>query len=107
MAEVTCFDGAVEVAKACIQVLGGIGFTYEHDAHLYLRRALALRALVGDADAAALRLTERSVHGIRRLVDVDLQGRDEAVRPEVREAAERIGHARRTSTGPRWSRPAS
>ena len=36
-----CFDGAVEVAKACIQVLGGIGFTYEHDAHLYLRRALA------------------------------------------------------------------
>ena len=40
MAEVTCFDGAVEVAKACIQVLGGIGFTYEHDAHLYLRRAL-------------------------------------------------------------------
>ena len=55
----TCFDGAVEVAKSCIQVLGGIGFTYEHDAHLYLRRALALRGLVGDADAAALRLTER------------------------------------------------
>ena len=53
VAEVTCFDGAVAVAKSCIQVLGGIGFTYEHDAHLYLRRALALRALVGDADAAA------------------------------------------------------
>ena len=44
VAEVTCFDGAVAVAKSCIQVLGGIGFTYEHDAHLYLRRALALRA---------------------------------------------------------------
>ena len=39
-----CFDGAVAVAKACIQVLGGIGFTFEHDAHLYLRRALALRS---------------------------------------------------------------
>ena len=91
VAEVTCFDGAVEVAKSCIQVLGGIGFTYEHDAHLYLRRALALRALVGDADAAALRLTERSVNGTRRLVDVDLQGRDDEARPEVREAAERIG----------------
>ena len=50
------FDGAVEVAKDCIQVLGGIGFTYEHDAHLYLRRALALRALVGGGDAAAARL---------------------------------------------------
>ena len=91
VAEVTCFDGAVAVAKACIQVLGGIGFTYEHDAHLYLRRALALRALVGDADAAALRLTERSVKGVRRLVDVDLDGRDEALRPDLRLAAERIG----------------
>ncbi len=91
VAEVTCFDGAVAVAKSCIQVLGGIGFTYEHDAHLYLRRALALRAQAGDADAAALRLTERSVNGIRRLVDVDLQGRDESIRPEVREVAERIG----------------
>ncbi|MFB9311969.1 acyl-CoA dehydrogenase family protein, partial [Nocardioides plantarum] len=49
VAGVTAFDGAVEVAKSCIQVLGGIGFTYEHDAHLYLRRALALRALVGEA----------------------------------------------------------
>jgi 3-oxochol-4-en-24-oyl-CoA dehydrogenase len=39
-------DDAVENAKDCIQVLGGIGFTWEHDAHLYLRRALALRALV-------------------------------------------------------------
>ena len=47
-------------------------------------------ALVGDADAAALRLTERSVDGVRRLVDVDLEGRDEAVRPDVREPAERI-----------------
>jgi 3-oxochol-4-en-24-oyl-CoA dehydrogenase len=91
VAEVTCFDGAVSVAKSCIQVLGGIGFTYEHDAHLYLRRALALRGLVGDADAAALRLTERSVDGVRRLVDVDLDGRDRAIRPEVRAVTERIG----------------
>ena len=40
-------DDAVENAKDCIQVLGGIGFTWEHDAHLYLRRALALRQLPG------------------------------------------------------------
>jgi len=90
VAEVTCFDGAVAVAKACVQVLGGIGFTYEHDAHLYLRRALALRGLVGDADAAALRLTERTVEGVRRKVEVDLEGRDEAARPEAREKAEEI-----------------
>ena len=66
VAAVTCFDGAVEVAKSCIQVLGGIGFTYEHDAHLYLRRALSLRGLVGDSDAAAERLTVAAVAGVRR-----------------------------------------
>ena len=91
VAEVTCFDGAVSVAKSCIQVLGGIGFTYEHDAHLYLRRALALRGLVGNADAAALRLTRRAVDGVRRRVEVDLAGRDAAVRAGAREVAERIG----------------
>lgn len=90
VAQATCFDGAVEVAKACIQVLGGIGFTYEHDAHLYLRRALTLRALVGSSDDAAERITAAAVSGVRRQVDVDLEGRDEAVRPEVRATAERI-----------------
>jgi alkylation response protein AidB-like acyl-CoA dehydrogenase len=43
-------DDAVENAKDCIQVLGGIGFTWEHDAHLYLRRALTLRLLLGSKD---------------------------------------------------------
>ncbi|MBV9450652.1 MAG: acyl-CoA/acyl-ACP dehydrogenase, partial [Streptosporangiaceae bacterium] len=44
-------DDAVDNAKDCIQVLGGIGFTWEHDAHLYLRRALALRQLLGGSQA--------------------------------------------------------
>ncbi|MGD0558268.1 MAG: acyl-CoA dehydrogenase [Streptosporangiaceae bacterium] len=39
-------EDAVENAKDCVQVLGGIGFTWEHDAHLYLRRAVALRQLL-------------------------------------------------------------
>ncbi|HWI42538.1 MAG TPA: acyl-CoA dehydrogenase family protein [Nocardioides sp.] len=87
VATAVCFDGAVEVAKSCIQVLGGIGFTHEHDAHLYLRRALSLRALVGPGDAAAERLTAAAVQGVRRQVGVDLEGRDAAIRPEVRERA--------------------
>ena len=90
VAAVTAFDGAVDVAKSCIQVLGGIGFTYEHDAHLYLRRALALRALVGDGDAAATRLTDRAVAGVRRRVQADLEGRDADVRDEVRARADEI-----------------
>jgi alkylation response protein AidB-like acyl-CoA dehydrogenase len=71
-------------------VLGGIGFTFEHDAHLYLRRAVSLRALVGSSADAAARLTAAAVDGVRRRVDVDLGGLDEAVRPEARETAERI-----------------
>ena len=90
VAQAVCFSGAVEVAKSCIQVLGGIGFTFEHDAHLYLRRALSLRALVGSADAAAARLTTAAVGGVRRRVDVDLGGLDEPLRAEARANTERI-----------------
>ncbi|MBA2952556.1 acyl-CoA dehydrogenase [Nocardioides sp. MAH-18] len=90
VAAAVAFDGAVEVAKSCIQVLGGIGFTFEHDAHLYLRRALALRSLVGGRDAAAERLTAAAVGGTRRQVSLDLGGRDEDVRDEVRATVDRI-----------------
>ena len=34
-------EAATHCAKQCIQILGGIGFTWEHDAHLYLKRAMA------------------------------------------------------------------
>ncbi len=85
VAAAIAFDGAVSVAKSCIQVLGGIGFTFEHDAHLYLRRALVLRGLLGDSDAAAERLTARAADGVRRRVEVDLDGRDEPIRDGIRE----------------------
>ncbi|MFL6093812.1 MAG: acyl-CoA dehydrogenase family protein, partial [Blastococcus sp.] len=37
-----------QAAEAVIQVHGGIGFTWEHDAHLYWRRAKVDRLLLGD-----------------------------------------------------------
>jgi alkylation response protein AidB-like acyl-CoA dehydrogenase len=40
--------GARQSAADCIQVHGGIGFTWEHDAHLYLKRALLLERLFGE-----------------------------------------------------------
>ena len=61
-------DDAVDNAKDCIQVLGGIGFTWEHDAHLYLRRALALRQLLGGSPGwrtRAARLAQARAKGIR------------------------------------------
>ncbi len=42
-------DNAVEVAGAAIQLHGAIGFTWEHDLHLLLKRALVNRALFGDS----------------------------------------------------------
>src|SRR5262249_59044019 len=47
VAALVAVDAAVSCAHECIQVLGGIGYTWEHDAHLYYRRALSLRALLG------------------------------------------------------------
>jgi len=61
-------DDAVGNAKDCIQVLGGIGFTWEHDAHLYLRRALALRQLLGGSATWRARAAELAAAGARRHV---------------------------------------
>ena len=57
MAAALALAAADECAQLNIQVHGGIGFTWEHDAHLYLRRATALEALV-DAEAAARDVTD-------------------------------------------------
>ena len=59
-------DAAVDNAKDAIQVLGGIGFTWEHDAHLYLRRALALRHLLGGTARWRARAASLALEGARR-----------------------------------------
>lgn len=90
VAGVTALDGAVRAAQDCIQVLGGIGFTFEHDAHLYLRRAVALRSLLGGGDAHAVELAARAVAGARRSVRVGLEGQDADIRPRIRETVAAI-----------------
>ncbi|MGH3543230.1 MAG: acyl-CoA dehydrogenase family protein, partial [Mycobacterium sp.] len=47
LAQAYCSDAFVFVAAANIQVHGGIGFTWEHPAHLYLRRARSDAQLLG------------------------------------------------------------
>ncbi len=49
MAKATCGDTFHHAASECIQIHGGIGFTWEHDAHLYFKRATSNDALLGDA----------------------------------------------------------
>ena len=47
VAAATAIEAAKANAKDCIQVLGGIGITWEHDAHLYLRRAYGIAQFLG------------------------------------------------------------
>jgi len=47
------------VAGENIQIHGGIGFTWEHDAHLYLKRAKASELFLGDASYHRARLAAR------------------------------------------------
>jgi 3-oxochol-4-en-24-oyl-CoA dehydrogenase len=58
-------------ANLNMQVHGGIGFTWEHDAHVYLRRATALLAAL-DPEAAAREVTDLARAGVRRGRTVDL-----------------------------------
>uniref|UniRef100_UPI0015EF9891 acyl-CoA dehydrogenase n=1 Tax=Nocardia gipuzkoensis TaxID=2749991 RepID=UPI0015EF9891 len=58
-AALTALPAAIDQAVDCVSLLGGIGFTWEHDAHLYWRRAIALAAVAGGEDAAARELGER------------------------------------------------
>jgi alkylation response protein AidB-like acyl-CoA dehydrogenase len=48
LAQAYCSDAFVFVAATSIQAHGGIGFTWEHPAHLYLRRARADAQIFGD-----------------------------------------------------------
>jgi 3-oxochol-4-en-24-oyl-CoA dehydrogenase len=58
--------------KDCIQVLGGIGCTWEHDAHLYLRRAHAIGRFLGGAERWLRRITALTQAGVRRRLNIDL-----------------------------------
>jgi len=51
LAKAYCSDVAVHAAQECVQMHGGIGFTWEHPAHLYLKRAKADSLGFGTADA--------------------------------------------------------
>jgi alkylation response protein AidB-like acyl-CoA dehydrogenase len=81
--------GAVSNSQLNIQVHGGIGYTWEHDAHLYLRRALALSALV-DAAEAAEDVTALTASGVKRSRALELPPEAETFREQARAFANRV-----------------
>jgi 3-oxochol-4-en-24-oyl-CoA dehydrogenase len=95
-------------------VHGGIGFTWEHDAHLYLRRAAAIAAVL-DTEQAAIEVTDLVRRGVRRPAAIDLPAEAEPIRAAVRLDVARLreltGEARKQAligTGyavPHWPKP--
>ena len=77
-------DAAFANAKDCVQVLGGIGFTWEHDAHVYLKRAIAMRSLLGPAHAWRVSAARSALGGVRRELTVDLGPQADDLRSDVR-----------------------
>ena len=69
-------------AQLNIQVHGGIGFTWEHDAHMLLRRAATLAALF-EPDLAAADVTELAMSGVERTDSFELPPEAELIRAEI------------------------
>ncbi|BBZ36148.1 acyl-CoA dehydrogenase family protein [Mycolicibacterium confluentis] len=58
IAQATCSAAFSQIARDTIQTLGGIGFTWEHQAHLYFKRATTDAALLGSAEQHRDRVAE-------------------------------------------------
>ncbi|WP_020100871.1 acyl-CoA dehydrogenase [Mycobacterium sp. 360MFTsu5.1] len=82
VAAAAAIDAAKHNGRDCIQVLGGIGFTWEHDAHLYLRRAYATAQILGGHGTWLRRVAALTRSGLRRQLHVDT-GAAETIRPEI------------------------
>ncbi|RUP04320.1 MAG: acyl-CoA dehydrogenase [Mycobacterium sp.] len=75
---------AQRCTQDCIQVHGGIGFTWEHDTNVYYRRALLLAACFGRASEYPQRVVNTATTTGMRAVDIDLDPDTEKLRAEIR-----------------------
>jgi alkylation response protein AidB-like acyl-CoA dehydrogenase len=103
IAGAVALGAAAHCAKECIQLLGGIGFTWEHDAHLYLKRAMANLQLFasGDVDALEHEVAALALAGARRNLTADLPAEAESLRDEIRAVVAEVA-----ATGPDGQRAA-
>jgi alkylation response protein AidB-like acyl-CoA dehydrogenase len=114
IAAALAIPAAVANASLNIQVHGGIGFTWEHDAHLYVRRAAAIAAVL-DTEQAAIEVTDLVRGGVRRAAAIELPAEAEPIRaaigPDVARLRDLTGEARKQAlieTGyavPHWPAP--
>jgi 3-oxochol-4-en-24-oyl-CoA dehydrogenase len=81
-----------------VQIHGGVGYTWEHDAHLYVRRATALLTFVGGPEALRDGTVQLQSEGLRRGHAVDLPpetGQYRRAAQEFRDELERVDSAGR------------
>jgi alkylation response protein AidB-like acyl-CoA dehydrogenase len=90
LAAILALDGYVEAAKGAIQVLGGMGFTWEHDAHIHLRRATTLRQLLGGTAPLRAEASRLALRGGRRRLAIELPPEAETLRAELRPAVTEV-----------------
>jgi alkylation response protein AidB-like acyl-CoA dehydrogenase len=76
-------DAAFRGAEDCIQVLGGIGYMWEHDAHIFLKRATATRHLLPAPPAARRDVAAAVAAGERRPLAIELPPEAAGIRVEV------------------------
>ena len=75
---------AQQCTQDCIQVHGGIGFTWEHDTNVYYRRALVLAGSFGRAADYPQRVVDTATTTGMRSIDIDLDPDTEKLREEIR-----------------------
>ena len=114
VAAATAIDSAKANAKDCIQVLGGIGITFEHDAHLYLRRAYGISQFLGGRSRWLRRVAALTKQGVRRDLHIDLDSVAD-LQPEIASAVaeiaalpaekQQVALAESGLLAPHWPRP--
>jgi alkylation response protein AidB-like acyl-CoA dehydrogenase len=75
---------AQRCTQDCIQVHGGIGFTWEHDTNVYYRRAVMLAACFGRSSEYPQKVVDTATSTGMRAVDIDLDPDTEKLRSEIR-----------------------
>jgi 3-oxochol-4-en-24-oyl-CoA dehydrogenase len=110
----TAIEAAKANAKDCIQVLGGIGITFEHDAHLYLRRAYGISQFLGGLPRWLRRVAALTGDGVRRDLHIDLDSVAD-LQPEIASAVaevaalpaekQQVALAETGLLAPHWPRP--
>ncbi|WP_046300836.1 acyl-CoA dehydrogenase [Mycobacterium sp. UM_Kg27] len=92
-------SAAQHCTQDCIQVHGGIGFTWEHDAGVYYRRALILAASFGSRSIYPQQVVDTATAGGMRKIDIDLDSDTAKLRGEIRAevaALKAMAHDERT-----------